>query len=113
MNYDNFIYLNCDKINKKKRSKIGRIVYYIQKNNDSGIVRKIIIFGSSTRFDCRDNSDIDICIISDRYNDIEFMGIVNDIWKISDRECDFVYYNVIEDFLKDIIDSSGVCVYEL
>ena len=53
------LFKNIEYINPLKQELVSRIVK--EAHNDA-YVKRILIFGSSTRDDCRPDSDIDICI---------------------------------------------------
>lgn len=108
---------NIDKINKIKREKVKNILNNVEKNNSEKMIKKIIIFGSSTRFDCREDSDIDICIVTNENMPeslvIKFVLLEGSFSEISKNKCDIINYKFTDDYMKNMIKETGVCVYEL
>lgn len=52
-------FLNIKRINHLKQEIVSNIVSAAK---EDPMIKRIIVFGSSIRNDCNDNSDIDICI---------------------------------------------------
>ena len=105
---------NLNKINELKAEKVKKIVSYIEEQNKKEyIINKVIIFGSSVRHDCREDSDIDIClfITVDTSNFMLFTTYGN-IPIIADNACDILIYHKLGDKLKNEIDKEGIEVYE-
>ncbi|MBQ7606814.1 MAG: nucleotidyltransferase domain-containing protein [Desulfovibrionaceae bacterium] len=70
----------------------------------------MIVFGSSIRNDCTNDSDIDICIFS-KY------GPKNNVFyeaykSFLDEKFDVIYYDYAGSNLQDFIVKNGICVYE-
>ena len=72
-------------------------------------IDRIIIFGSSTRWDFRNNSDIDICVDTS----LPIESIIKDLTHIIPHniEFDVLRYCDCQGFLKSEIDK-GVIIYE-
>jgi predicted nucleotidyltransferase len=105
---------NMEKINEKKRYKLQTGMEFVEKlNTDSPVIDSIIVFGSSIRDDCTEDSDIDLCIKSE-YNDVfneTYYHIRGSLEKIMDERCDILRYNHLNAKFKDAIDK-GVIIYE-
>lgn len=108
---------NLDKINSVKRDQVKKIIKHVEENDDIGLIKKIIIFGSSTRSDCTEKSDIDICVVSSldssKLKVFKHMYIVGAFSDVSGENCDTIEYKYADSFLRNTIDTNGVCVYEL
>ena len=106
---------NINKINKIMRDKVKKIVKFIHNENQKlnyPLIYKILIFGSSTRKDCTEESDIDICLYTNyKENSIELLRVGGYIQQVADINCDvFFEYLVNQNFLKKI-EKDGVIVY--
>ena len=106
--------LNLEKINKIKRKNIINGLKYIKKlNAKDNIIDKIIIFGSSVRDDCTENSDIDICYVS-KYplRSIEISQFFCDFPNHLKCACDIIPLNEVDGNFKKSVIKNGVLVYE-
>lgn len=105
---------NLEKINILKKEKINKGLEFLEKNDNNKSIKKVIIFGSSVRNDCTENSDIDICFVTDsNCSDTNFFNIYGRLPLIMDNLCDIVIWNKIDTKLKKEIKNKGVVVYEL
>jgi len=101
---------NTSKINTKKRDIIDSVCSIAE---NTPIVKRLIVFGSGVTDECRDDSDIDVCVdINCDTKDLRLFNLRASINKICDYNCDFVVYSHIGDTLKKEIDNKGVVVYE-
>ena len=108
--------LNSHSINLLKREVINDIVAAAQ---TEPMVRKIIIFGSSTRDDCNEDSDIDICIDwnQDCYDQEGVLkpftiGMRRKISFLTKGRADVVNYDYLHGtYIEDAV-KNGVVVYE-
>ncbi len=109
-------FLSVNRIHPIKQKTVAQIVEQAKKDNT---VKRIIIFGSSTRYDCDYTSDLDICI-DWKENCYDGDGVLKpftrnmrkQISTITKGCADVVNYDyldgtVVEDAVKD-----GVVVYE-
>ncbi len=106
---------NLNLINEKKRDKIKKGVDYITLNNKgSHLIDKVIIYGSSITDNCRDNSDIDVCIkTAENVNCCSELTILLGNFEVAtDDCCDIHIYGHLKGKIKDEIDNKGVTVYE-
>lgn len=104
---------NTEKINKIKLKNIKDIIKYVHKENKiKKIIDKIVIFGSSVRDDCTDESDIDICIYTKKdVKDRDLLRVYGNIEIEASNKCDiFINYLQDEKFLQKI-ERYGVIVY--
>lgn len=103
---------NLDKINPIKKKEIGNLLDYVSKNGRH--IKKVVIFGSTVRNDCRPDSDIDICLYSDiDRSDIESVMFIGGIHMLLDSMCDvFIYKYIPNGKFKTEIDTKGVTIYE-
>ena len=105
---------NLDRINERKKKAVERGLEYLAQNDQGRIIKKVIIFGSAIRDDCRNKSDIDICWISDYCckNSKEYRTLMQNFSLIIDDNIDLFNYGLLKDdnFKKNI--DKGVVVYE-
>lgn len=99
------------------KQKLVKDIVQVAKNDDS--VKKIIVFGSSTRYDCDITSDLDLCI-DWKYDCYDMEGILKSFTKnmrrnisnLSKGRADVVNFGYLEGTaVKDAVDK-GVVVYE-
>lgn len=99
------------------KQKLVKDIVQVAKNDDS--VKKIIVFGSSTRYDCDITSDLDLCI-DWKYDCYDMDGILKSFTKnmrrnisnLSKGSADVVNFGYLEGTaVKDAVDK-GVVVYE-
>lgn len=104
---------NLDKINSIKRNKIERGLLFLEKNNKDKIIEKVIVFGSSVTDYCTEESDIDICLFTDKNTSNKvFFNIYGTLPLIMDDLCDVVIFNKIDKRLQQEILLKGVIVYK-
>ena len=107
---------NVNRIHPLKQKMVEQIVDHAKKDIS---VRRIIIFGSSTRYDCDVTSDLDICIDwnQDCYDEEGVLkpftrNMRQTISTVTRGNADVVDYEYLDDtFLKDAVEE-GVIVYE-
>lgn len=110
----NHAIMNLDKVNPIKREKIKKGMEYIASLND-GCISKVIVFGSSITGDCTNDSDIDLCFITDtNCKNSVYADIYGNMEIVMDDLCDILSYNKLNNTgdLKAEIDKKGVVVYE-
>ena len=107
--------VNLEKINPLKRDLISDI---LAKVNDYEYLEKMIIFGSSTRNDCRTDSDIDIalkwaedCYDEDGVLKMFTLPVYRAISTVTKGNNDVVCVGYEGELIKDAV-SKGVVVYE-
>lgn len=113
---DDTAFLSVNKIHPLKQKIVAEIVDAAKKDSE---VKRIIIFGSSTRYDCNTESDLDICI--DWYDDCyDKDGVLKPftanmrkhISMVTKGNADVVNYSYLDGTLiKDAV-KEGVVVYE-
>jgi len=105
---------NLQYINPIKREKIKNGLEYIEKKNN-GCISKVIVFGSSVTDNCINDSDIDLCFVTDAdcANPV-YADIYGNMEIVMDDLCDILSYNKLSDngSLKAEIDKKGITVYE-
>ena len=105
---------NLDKINSIKQKKIEQGVLFIEKQNQiEMVIDKIIVFGSSVREDCTEDSDIDLCLFSD-YDSSNpvFYNIFAKLPIVMDDLCDIFVYQKLGKKMREEILKKGIIVYE-
>ncbi len=101
---------NIALVSEKKKNIVSNICSIAEK---TPIVKRLIIFGSGITEECKDDSDLDICVdISCDTKDLRLFDLRASVNRACDYNCDFVVYNHIGDALKCEIDKKGVVVYE-
>ena len=105
---------NLDKINLLKRKKVENGIKFIDNyNRKNHCIDKVMIFGSSTRDDCTENSDIDICLFSKcDLSDVKLFDIFGELPFVVGQNCDILSFNDIGSDLQKIIMDNGIVVYE-
>ena len=104
---------NLNMINHLKREKIRQGLQFVEENNsETRVIDKIVVFGSSIRPDCTEDSDIDLCIFSDyECNNAAYFRIRGRLARVINDKCDILKYDRLNDRFKAIVDK-GVTVYE-
>lgn len=105
---------NLELLHPVKRSKIKKGVEFIRdENQNKNVIQKAIVFGSAATSDCTNNSDIDLCLVSDyTTKNPTFFRIFGGLPLVMDDSCDIVIWNRIPEKLRDEISKKGVVVYE-
>lgn len=102
---------NLKKINPLKLQQVMACIEVAKKHPK---IRKMIIFGSSVTNDCREDSDVDICLeINGSTRGREMFDLVADLCVACDHNCDILKYHKLNDKFKAEIDKKGVIIYEL
>lgn len=104
--------LNIEKINIQKRTQIEAGMKFIEKINQDGVVRKVILFGSALTNDCDKDSDIDLCFVTDydSKNPV-FFQIYGELPLVMNDLCDILIYSKVNGKIKEEIDNKGVLIY--
>ena len=109
-------FLSINRVHPIKQRAVKDIVAAARKDEN---IRKIIIFGSATRYDCDMNSDLDICIDWKKpCYDAEgvlfpFTGnIRKTISDVTAGNADVVNYDYLSDTVLENAVKQGVVVYE-
>ena len=105
---------NLDKVSSKKRQNVRRGMEYIDRMNAiEPVIDKIVVFGSAVSDDCREDSDIDVCLFSQFNNQNQtYRTVRGRLMDEMDDVCDIIRYDRLNDAFKEVIDK-GVVVYEL
>lgn len=81
---------------------------------ESGIVNRLIVFGSAVTEHCSHESDLDICVDTDcADNNRELFKLYARMSKICDYNCDILTYSKLGEGLKTEIDQTGIVVYTM
>ena len=100
---------NLEKINAIKRDMVAAICD-AAKNHYR--IKRVIIFGSSVRNNCREDSDIDICIeIEGTTEGMDLFLFQAEFAQKCDFNYDLLFYHYLSGKIKEIIDQTGVIVY--
>lgn len=104
---------NIDRINKIKRENVIKALEFVEKENVSGVIDKVILFGSCVTNVCTEESDLDVCLVS-KYNakNDTFFRIFGGFEIASGDVCDVTVYDKIGEKLRKEIDKNGVVIYE-
>lgn len=105
---------NLDQIDELKRRQVENGMLFIDEmNRVKPTVRKVILFGSSVAGNCKRNSDLDLCFITDfNCKDEIYFQIFSRFEDVTGSLCDIFRYDQLKGSLKDDVDSKGVVVYE-
>ncbi len=106
--------MNLEKINKVKRDKVENGIDFIENlNKNENIIDKMIVFGSSVTEECTEESDIDVCLVSDytTANNVYFR-IHGGLGRVMDDIVDVFNFKIVGDKLKNEILKKGVVVYK-
>ena len=106
---------NLEKINIIKRDKVIKGLRYIDDMNEKcgyPIIEKVIIFGSAVTDDCTEDSDIDLCFVTEYgCENPDYFDIYGKTEIIIDDLCDIFSYKKTQGSLRSEIDM-GVTVYD-
>ena len=105
---------NIDKIHPLKRDKVLRGMEFIsQCCKNANYVDKVIVFGSSVRDDCTDESDIDILLFTEyTCANRGYFNIRSTIMDIIDDKCDIFESDLCNDTFIQRVIATGVVVFE-
>ena len=81
----------------------------------SGVpVKKAYVFGSYSRNDADENSDIDILVELDHSNPIgmQFFTYADELQSLLKKKVDVVSYDGLSKYVKPLIDKDKVLIYE-
>lgn len=80
---------------------------------ESGIVNRLIIFGSAVTDYCEKESDLDICVDTDcADNNRALFRLYVKMSKICDYNCDILTYSKLGEKIRYEVEQKGVLVYE-
>lgn len=101
--------IDTSKVNHLKKKEVEKAIQIAQR---TGVVRRLIIFGSTVTDECREESDVDICLdVNCETSDKRLRRPMYDLNEACDFNCDILFYHKLGDKLKKEIDSKGVEVY--
>ena len=104
---------NIERVHPIKREKVLRGLQFIEAYNTTGIVKRILLFGSAVTSDCTEESDIDFCFVSDgTCEDPVFFSLFGGLPLAVKDLCDILVYQDLKGKIKEEIDKKGVVVYE-
>ena len=106
--------MNLEKISSIKRAKIEKGIDLVEKwNENEKIIEKMIIFGSSVTNYCTEDSDIDVCLVSDYTTaNNAYFRVHGGLGRVMDDVVDIFNFRRIGEKLKNEILKKGVIVYE-
>ena len=106
--------MNLERINQVKRAKVEKGIELVEKwNKNENIIDKMIIFGSSVTDDCTEESDIDVCLVSDYTTaNNAYFRIHGGLGRVMDDVVDAFNFKRVGGKLKNEILKNGVIVYE-
>lgn len=105
--------LNENRVHPIKRKKVKSGIAFIESLNTAGLIQKIILFGSAITDDCSEDSDIDLCFVTDATcEDNTYFRMFGGIGIAMDDLCDILVYKDLKGQIKDEIDRKGVVIYE-
>lgn len=109
-------FMNVNRVHPLKQELVKNIVIEAKKEN---VVKRIIIFGSSIRYDCDITSDLDICIdwMMDCYDEkgvlLPFTKNMRKFISLETKgRADVVNYDYLENTVLEEAVKEGVVVYE-
>ena len=105
---------NLYKINSLKKKKIEQGLLFVEEQNQmEPVIDKVIVFGSSVRKDCTEESDIDLCLFSDfNSSNPVFYDVFAKLPIVMEDLCDIFVFQKLGDKMKNEILKKGVIVYE-
>lgn len=104
---------NLDKVHPIKRQKVQEGMEFIERLNEDGMIQKVILFGSSITKDCTEDSDIDVCFVTEETcENWKFFQVYGGLPLIMEDLCDILVYRDLKGNLKDEIDRKGIVIYE-
>ena len=113
---DDSAFLNVNRVHPLKQRLVKEVVDIAKRDN---YVVKIIIFGSSIRYDCDITSDLDICIewVEDCYDQNGVLkpftkNMRKSISSLTKGKADVVNYGYLKDTVLEDAVKEGVVVYE-
>jgi predicted nucleotidyltransferase len=77
-------------------------------------VKKAYLFGSYSRDEADENSDIDILVELDHTTSIgiKFFGYKDELEQILNKKVDLVSYEGVSKYIKPLIDKEKILIYE-
>ena len=118
---------NIERVHPMKREKILNGLQFIEKYNTTGVVKRIILFGSAVTPDCTEESDIDLYIVLfpgkeqekityqiqgvEFTTSIEFM-LSGGLPQITNDVCDVIFAHRSSEKLKQEVNEKGIKIYE-
>ncbi|MCD8067667.1 MAG: nucleotidyltransferase domain-containing protein [Lachnospiraceae bacterium] len=96
-------------VNAIKKEEVEKVIQIARKTD---VIRRLIIFGSTVTDECREESDVDMCLdISCETSDKRLRRPMYEFNEACDFNCDILFYHKLGEKLKKEIDSNGVEVY--
>ncbi|MBR4746591.1 MAG: nucleotidyltransferase domain-containing protein, partial [Desulfovibrio sp.] len=94
--------MNLEKISPIKRAKIEKGIDLVEQcNENEKIIEKMIIFGSSVTNHCTEDSDIDVCLVSDYTTaNNAYFGVHGGLGRVMDDAVDIFNFKQIGEKLK-------------
>ncbi|MBR6466530.1 MAG: nucleotidyltransferase domain-containing protein, partial [Desulfovibrio sp.] len=106
--------MNLEKISPIKRAKIEKGIDLVEQcNENEKIIEKMIIFGSSVTNHCTEDSDIDVCLVSDYTTaNNAYFRVHSGLGRVMDDVVDIFNFKRIVEKLKNEISKKGIIVYK-
>ena len=106
---------NIERINPIKRAKVEKGLGFVEEciSSYGQVIDKVIIFGSAVTDSCTEESDIDVCLVSDytASND-GFFKVYGGLARAMGDSCDVLSYRNMGKTLRGEVAEKGVTVYE-
>ena len=100
---------NIDRIYPLKQRQVSEIC---RRAEGFPIIRRIIVFGSSTTPKCHIDSDLDLCIDADVSDGMKVFEMQKAIGETCGWNCDIIMYSSMGGALRETVRKEGVVVYE-
>lgn len=102
---------NSELINIRKREMVEEICHFVEKYPQ---VQKVVIFGSTVREDCTENSDLDICLYTGSKDIIgqDFFRIYGYIDQIAEYNSDILIYDKLDEKFREKVEKTGIVVLQ-
>ena len=103
---------NLDRINIIKREMVKKSAEIASK---CPYIDRIVVFGSSVRNDCRENSDIDFVFFPSAYykeHKLEYIRTLERITEVCEYNTDMLRADMLTDNMMNHVMETGVTVYE-
>ena len=101
---------NIEKINSVKRDMVLRSLFAVSDNSD---IEKVIVFGSSVRDDCGEDSDVDFCFfLTPGYNKKNYCLTLGKVCKECNYIADTLRADTMSKEMFEKVQKRGVVVYD-
>ena len=106
--------MNLEKISPIKKAKIEKGIDLVEQcNENEKIIEKMIIFGNSVTNHCTEDSDIDVCLVSDYTTaNNAYFEVHGGLGRVMDEVVDIFNFKRIGEKLKNKISKNDIIVYK-